>query len=156
MLNSIFCTFPIEKHQLVRVGIFLDHALTVIPSDIIDRLCYHFIFHVSTIAKSDQTVLFNIISQMALMSVRKSSGYWSMNSADQFDQAVVAYQAKHPICHDTASIQLKFITPLTNVPVNFDLFLVSVNRCNVQLNHSIAIVNTLVPLPVTIFLVLIV
>ena len=53
--------------------------------------------------------------------------------------------AKHPGCHDTASIRMKFITPLTNVPVNFDLCLVLVNRYIAQLNHSIAIVNTSVP-----------
>ena len=52
--------------------------------------------------------------------------------------------AKHPGCHDTTSIRLKFITPLTNVPVDFDLFLVSVNRYNAQLNNSMAIVNMLI------------
>lgn len=71
MLNSLYCTIPIEKHQLVTAGIFLDQGLTTIPVNIINHLRYHFISHATSICTDKATILSNILSQIPLILAQK-------------------------------------------------------------------------------------
>ena len=62
MLNSLYCAIPIERNQLVTAGIYINHALTTVPVDIISCLKAEFIANVKSICDGDGTNAENILS----------------------------------------------------------------------------------------------
>ena len=98
MLNAIYCGSPIEKHELVPAGSFIDQGFTSISTDIIYHFKSQFIAHASTIYTSDTSFLTQVISSIPLSSAQKNGGNWTMTTIKHFEQALDVYQGPMNLC----------------------------------------------------------
>ena len=75
MLNKVYCIFPIEKHQVVTAGIYMDNNLNTVPLDVIDHIQQYFADHVKTICL-DGTVAYIITTSLDVITMEcKILGY---------------------------------------------------------------------------------